>query len=100
MEELRERKPSRRCSHLGMAGGLVCSLDPKSYASGSMATGRITQAGLVEGQEEERRGPPGWGLRREASDLTLIKSASLQKPRRGPMLHRQRKGVMMMMMMR
>jgi hypothetical protein len=28
---------------------LVCSLDPKSYASGSMATGRVTQAGVVEG---------------------------------------------------
>jgi hypothetical protein len=43
----------------------VWSNDPESYAGGSMATGRVTHAGQVEGDDPEYKrypGPPGWGL--------------------------------------
>jgi hypothetical protein len=45
--------------------GLAWPNDPKSYASGSIATGRATYAGQVEGDGPDKRryrGPPGWGL--------------------------------------
>jgi hypothetical protein len=45
--------------------GFQCSSDPESYAGGSVATGRGTHAGQVEGREPDEEaypGPPGWGL--------------------------------------
>jgi len=38
-----------RCLHLVVVGGLVCLCDPESYAGGSIATGRASLAGQVEG---------------------------------------------------
>jgi hypothetical protein len=47
-----------------MVVGLACSNDLKSYASGSIATGRVSQAGQVVRFQTKRDnpGPPGWGL--------------------------------------
>ena len=45
--------------------GLTWPNDPKSYASGTLATGRATLAGQIEGDDPDERGypgPPGWGL--------------------------------------
>jgi hypothetical protein len=45
--------------------GFECSSDPESYTGGSVATGRSTQAGQVEGWEPDEEGYPGlpgWGL--------------------------------------
>jgi hypothetical protein len=45
--------------------GLVWSNDPESQASGSIATGRITQAGQVKGDGPDKKGhpgQPGWGF--------------------------------------
>jgi hypothetical protein len=43
------QKPSRRCVHLEVVGGLVWLCDQESYARGSVATGRVFHAGQVEG---------------------------------------------------
>jgi hypothetical protein len=46
-------------------GGLACSNDLKSYAGGSVATGRVSHAGQVKSEvpdQERHPGPPGWGL--------------------------------------
>jgi hypothetical protein len=48
-----------------VAVGLACSNDLESYAGGSVATGRVSQAGQAKSEvpEFERHpGPPGWGL--------------------------------------
>jgi hypothetical protein len=48
-----------------VAVGLACSNDLKSYAGGSVASGRVSQAGQVKSEvpdEERQHGPPGWGL--------------------------------------
>jgi hypothetical protein len=45
--------------------GLAWSYDPKSYAGGSLATGRVCRAGQVRGDDLDEKGypgPPGWGL--------------------------------------
>ena len=45
--------------------GLVRSHDPKSYAGGSLATGRVYHARQVKGDDPDKKGypgPPGWGL--------------------------------------
>jgi hypothetical protein len=57
--------PHRWCLHLIVVVEFECSLDPESYAGGSVATGRGTHVGQVKGLEpykEEQPGPPGWGL--------------------------------------
>ena len=54
----------RRCSYFDVVVGLVWSNDPESYAGGSVATGRVTQAGQVKGDDPDKKGhlgPPGWG---------------------------------------
>ena len=41
------------------------SSDLESYAGSSIATGRVTQAGKVKGDDPDKKGhpgPPGWGL--------------------------------------
>jgi hypothetical protein len=43
----------------------VWSNDPESYAGGSVATGRVSLAGKVKGDDPDWKGyhgPPGWGL--------------------------------------
>jgi hypothetical protein len=45
--------------------GLVWSNDPESQAGGSIATGRVTQARQIKGDDADKKehpGPPGWGL--------------------------------------
>jgi hypothetical protein len=45
--------PSRRCLHFVVVGGLVWSKDSESCAGGSFATGRVSHAGLVEGDDTD-----------------------------------------------
>jgi hypothetical protein len=45
--------------------GFVCSNDPESYVGSSVATGRVSLAGQVKGDDPDQKrypGPPGWGL--------------------------------------
>jgi hypothetical protein len=45
--------------------GLAWSEDPESYAGGSTATGRGSDAGDVKDDDPDKKrypGPPGWGL--------------------------------------
>jgi len=45
--------------------GLVWSNDPESYAGSSDATGMISRARQVKGDDLDKKGfpgPPGWGL--------------------------------------
>jgi hypothetical protein len=45
--------------------GLVWSNDPTSYTGGSVATGRVSHARQVKGDDPDKKGcpgPPGWGL--------------------------------------
>jgi len=39
----------RWCLHLNVVGEFASFCEPESYASGSVATGRVTQAGQVKG---------------------------------------------------
>jgi hypothetical protein len=45
--------PSRRCLHFAVVGGLEWSNDPERYAGGSVATGRVSLAGQVEGDDPD-----------------------------------------------
>jgi len=45
--------------------GLVWSHDRESQAGSDTATGKVTQAGQVKGDDPDKKGhpdPPGWGL--------------------------------------
>ena len=45
--------------------GLEWSNDPQGYADGSVATGRVSHAGQVKGDDPDKNGYPsslGWGL--------------------------------------
>jgi hypothetical protein len=56
--------------------GLAWSNDPESYASGSVATGRVSHAGQVKGDDPDEKGypgPPGWGLGHGADNPIPIK---------------------------
>jgi hypothetical protein len=44
---------SRWCLHFVVVGGLAWWKDPESYAGGSIATGRVSHAGLVEGDDTD-----------------------------------------------
>ena len=46
-------RPSRRCLHFEVVGGLEWSNDPESYAGGSVATGRASLAGKVKGDDPD-----------------------------------------------
>jgi hypothetical protein len=53
----------------------VWSNDPESCASGSIANGRASHSGQVEGDDPDKKkcpGPPGWGLGHEANNLTPL----------------------------
>jgi hypothetical protein len=44
---------------------MAWSNDPESYASSSIATGSVSHAGQVKGDDPDEKGypgPPGWGL--------------------------------------
>jgi hypothetical protein len=43
----------RCCLYFDVVVGLAGSNDPESYAGGSIATGRVTQAGQVEGNDPD-----------------------------------------------
>jgi hypothetical protein len=45
--------PSWWCLHFIVVGGLVWSKDPESYASSSIGTGRVSHAGLIEGDDTD-----------------------------------------------
>jgi hypothetical protein len=52
---LKKKHPlsSRRGLHFVAVGGLAWSMDPDRYAGGSVATGRVSHAGLVEGDHTD-----------------------------------------------
>jgi hypothetical protein len=53
------------CPHLDVVVGSAWSYDPENYASGSVATGRVSHAGKVKGGDPDKKGypgPPGWEL--------------------------------------
>jgi hypothetical protein len=55
----------RWCLCLVVAVWLACSNDLRSYAGGSVATGRVSQAGQVKSEVPDKArhpGHPGWGL--------------------------------------
>jgi hypothetical protein len=59
------RSTPRRYPYFGIVVGLAWSYDPESYAGSSIATGRVSHAGQVKGDEPDKKGypgPPGWGL--------------------------------------
>jgi hypothetical protein len=60
-------------STLSWLGGLACPGNPESYAGGSLATGRVSQAREVNMGSDQREIP--WssrlGVGREANNLTL-----------------------------
>jgi hypothetical protein len=44
---------------------LASSYDPEGYAGGDVATGRVSHAGEVKGDDPDKKGypgPPDWGL--------------------------------------
>jgi hypothetical protein len=50
---------------------LAWSYDPESYAGGSVATGRITLAGQVKGDDADKKGytgPQSWGVWRRVDN--------------------------------
>ena len=56
---------------------LVWPNDPESYAGGSAANGRVTQAGQVKSDGSDKKGhpgPPGWGVGRGGYDPTPEKT--------------------------
>jgi hypothetical protein len=46
---VKQKDPHRCYPHLNVVVGFEYSRDPESYAGGSVATGRATQAGEVKG---------------------------------------------------
>ena len=51
------------------------SIDPETYAGGSVATGRASHARHYEGDDPDRKGfpgPPDWGLVNEVEAYTKI----------------------------
>jgi hypothetical protein len=51
---VRPDDPSRWCLHFVVVRGLAWSKDPESCAGGSFATGRVSHAGLVEGDDTDQ----------------------------------------------
>jgi hypothetical protein len=49
LNKVEGKEPHRWCFYLIVVVGFECSQDPESYASGSIATGRVTHAGQVKG---------------------------------------------------
>jgi hypothetical protein len=62
--------------HLAMEMGLVRSRDLKSYACGSVSTGRDTRARKVKSEVPDNRHPsfPGWGLGNGLTTLSCKKN--------------------------
>jgi hypothetical protein len=57
--------PPHRYPYFDIVVGLAWSSDPESYASGSIAAGRVPHARQVRGDDPDKKGypaPPGWGL--------------------------------------
>ena len=57
--------PHRRHPYFDVVVGLAWSNDPESYAGSSDATGMISRARQVKGDDLDKKGypgPPGWGL--------------------------------------
>jgi hypothetical protein len=52
--------------HFEVVVGLAWSNNPESYTGGSIATGRVSQAWQVQGDDSDKQkypDPSGWGLR-------------------------------------
>jgi hypothetical protein len=49
----------RRYAYFDVVVGLAWSYDPESYAGGSVAAGRVSHAGQVEGDDSDKKGYPG-----------------------------------------
>jgi hypothetical protein len=51
--------PHRRYPYFDVIVGLEWSNDPESYAGGSVATGRVSLAGQVKGDDPDKKRYPG-----------------------------------------
>jgi hypothetical protein len=63
--KIKTPSPSHRYHYFDAVVGLTWSNDPKSYTGGSVATGRVSHARRVKGDNPDKKGcpsPPGWGL--------------------------------------
>jgi len=61
--------------------GLVWSKDPKSYAGGSVATGKVSHVGQVKGDDPDEKGFPGTpGLELGVRPSSTCKKAYVEKP--------------------
>ena len=59
------KSPPKKYPYFDVVEGLAWSNEPKSYAGGSLATGRASHARQVKGDDPDEKGypgPPGWGL--------------------------------------
>ena len=71
----------RWCLHLNVVGEFASFRDPESYAGGTVATGRVSQAGQVKGwkpDEERHLGPPSCVLGIRPATLSRKKSTPLK----------------------
>jgi hypothetical protein len=69
--------PPPRQPYFGVVGGSVWSSDTKSYAGGSVATGRLARVKQVKGDDSDKQwyhGSPYWGLGVELITLPLKKA--------------------------
>jgi hypothetical protein len=78
--------PHRRYLHFDVVVGFVWSNDPESSVGGSVATGRVSLAGQVKGDDPDQKGypgPPGLGLgvRLTTSHRKNYRYETQQKPR-------------------
>jgi hypothetical protein len=63
-------------SYFEVVVGLVWSYDPESYAGGSVAPDRFSQARQVKGDDPDKKGysgPTGWELRMSLTNPSLKK---------------------------
>jgi hypothetical protein len=71
-----EPPPPRRYPYFEVLVGFACSDDPERYAGDSVATGRVSHAGQVKGDDPAKKGypgPPGWRLGVRLQPLTPLK---------------------------
>jgi hypothetical protein len=79
----RRYRPPQKYLYFVVFVGHVWPNDSERSATANVATGTDSNGGQVEGDDEEHTrysGPSGWGLKREANDLTSLKKVFVEKP--------------------